>query len=157
MLVGFEQANRYQVWPPAATTAAAGAAGASAAGGSAPLTPQHASQCAAPIHPRRCLTSTETWWQSSVADEPADACCKTPTLPLQVFDQHGNLVALLAEDEGSLGKALGRQLLRTRRNFTATVFDPNGAGGACVARARWDEAVGWDSPAQDGLLAHSPG
>lgn len=45
----------------------------------------------------------------------------------QVFDQEGNLVALLAEDEGSLGKALGRQLLRTRRNFTATVFSPDGA------------------------------
>ena len=39
----------------------------------------------------------------------------------------GNLVALLAEEEGGLGKALGRQLLRTRRNFTATVFSPDGA------------------------------
>ncbi len=40
----------------------------------------------------------------------------------------GNLVALLAEDEGSIGKAIGRQLLRTRRNFTATVFSPDGEG-----------------------------
>lgn len=38
-------------------------------------------------------------------------------------------MALLTEDEGGLGKAVGRQLLRTRRNFTATVFSPDGAPG----------------------------
>ena len=38
----------------------------------------------------------------------------------------GNLVALLAEDSGSIGTAVGRQLLRTRRPFTATVFSPDG-------------------------------
>ena len=43
-----------------------------------------------------------------------------------VLDQDGNTVALLAEDLGSLGKAVGRQLLRTRRSFTATVFSPDG-------------------------------
>eukprot|EP00887_Chlorella_sp_A99_P007876 scaffold20.g7876.t1 len=43
-----------------------------------------------------------------------------------VYDQHGSVVALLAEEEGSLGRALGRQLLRTRRPFTATVFSPDG-------------------------------
>lgn len=47
--------------------------------------------------------------------------CQTPA---------GNLVALLAEDEGSFGKAIGRQLLRTRRNFTATVFSPDGEAPA---------------------------
>lgn len=51
----------------------------------------------------------------------------------------GNLVALLAEDEGSIGKAIGRQLLRTRRNFTATVFSPDGeacAGLLADSKAR---------------------
>jgi hypothetical protein len=44
-----------------------------------------------------------------------------------VLDQDGNVVALLAEDLGGLGKAVGRQFLRTRRSFTATVFSPDGA------------------------------
>ena len=44
----------------------------------------------------------------------------------QCLTQDGNTVALLAEDLGSLGKAVGRQLLRTRRSFTATVFSPDG-------------------------------
>ena len=44
----------------------------------------------------------------------------------EVHDQSGNVVALLAEEEGSLGRAIGRQLLRTRRPFTATVFTPDG-------------------------------
>lgn len=43
-----------------------------------------------------------------------------------VLDQDGNTVALLAEDMGSFGTAIGRQLLRTRRSFTATVFSPDG-------------------------------
>ena len=43
-----------------------------------------------------------------------------------VLDQNGQVVALLAEDLGGLGKAVGRQLLRTRRAFTATVFSPDG-------------------------------
>jgi hypothetical protein len=38
----------------------------------------------------------------------------------------GNLVALLTEDEGSIGRAVGRQLLKTRRPFTATVMSPEG-------------------------------
>ena len=55
-----------------------------------------------------------------------------PRLPVSqanrysVYDEQGNVVALLAEEEGSLGRALGRQLLRTRRPFTATVFSPDG-------------------------------
>ena len=43
-----------------------------------------------------------------------------------MLDQEGNVVALLAEDLGGLGKSVGRQLLRTRRSFTATVFSPDG-------------------------------
>ena len=44
-----------------------------------------------------------------------------------VLDQDGATVALMAEDEGSLGKGIGRQLLRTHRAFTATIFSPDGA------------------------------
>lgn len=43
-----------------------------------------------------------------------------------VLDQDGNVVALMAEDRGTIGKEVGRQLLRTRRSFTATVFSPDG-------------------------------
>ena len=43
-----------------------------------------------------------------------------------VLDQAGNVVALLAEDLGSFGASVGRQLLRTRRSFTATILSPDG-------------------------------
>ena len=43
-----------------------------------------------------------------------------------VLDQDGNTVALMAEDTGGLGTAVGRQFLRRRRSFTATVFSPDG-------------------------------
>ena len=43
-----------------------------------------------------------------------------------ILDEHGDTVALLAEEEGYAGRAIGRQLLRTRRPFTATVFSPTG-------------------------------
>lgn len=43
-----------------------------------------------------------------------------------VYDEAGQVVAHLIEEEGSLGRALGRQLLRTRRPFTATVLSPDG-------------------------------
>ena len=43
-----------------------------------------------------------------------------------VHDESGNVVALLAEEEGSIGRAIGRQILRTHRPFTATVFSPDG-------------------------------
>ena len=43
-----------------------------------------------------------------------------------VLDQEGNTVALLAEDMGGLGKEVGRQFLRTRRSFTATILSPEG-------------------------------
>lgn len=43
-----------------------------------------------------------------------------------MYDTSGNVVAHLIEEEGSLGKAIGRQVLRTRRSFTATVLSPGG-------------------------------
>ncbi|GAX76018.1 hypothetical protein CEUSTIGMA_g3461.t1 [Chlamydomonas eustigma] len=45
----------------------------------------------------------------------------------QVYDQDGKIVALIAEDYTGLGNEVGRQLLRTRRGFTATVFSADGA------------------------------
>ncbi|KAG2438624.1 hypothetical protein HXX76_005172 [Chlamydomonas incerta] len=44
-----------------------------------------------------------------------------------VYDESGAVVALVAEDGGGLGKEIGRQLLRTRRSFTATVFSADGS------------------------------
>ncbi|KAL4451629.1 hypothetical protein ABPG75_007291 [Micractinium tetrahymenae] len=69
-------------------------------------------------HPALIVTRPIEWGTVLLGFEQAN--CYT------IYDQHGNLVALLAEDEGSIGKAIGRQLLRTRRNFTATVFSPDG-------------------------------
>lgn len=43
-----------------------------------------------------------------------------------VLDQNGDTVALIAEDLSGIGDAVGRQLLRTRRSFTATVFSADG-------------------------------
>lgn len=47
-----------------------------------------------------------------------------------VLDEAGQVVAHLMEEEGSIGRAIGRQLLRTRRPFTATVLSPD---GGCMA------------------------
>jgi hypothetical protein len=47
-----------------------------------------------------------------------------------VYDEAGQVVAQVAEDYGGLGNELGRQLLRTRRSFTATVFSADGARAA---------------------------
>ncbi|GFR43289.1 hypothetical protein Agub_g4354, partial [Astrephomene gubernaculifera] len=44
-----------------------------------------------------------------------------------VYDEAGRLVALVAEDWGGWGKEVGRQLLRQRRSFTATVFSADGS------------------------------
>ncbi|GIL59690.1 hypothetical protein Vafri_14423 [Volvox africanus] len=44
-----------------------------------------------------------------------------------VYDETGTIVALVAEDFGGFGKELGRQLLRTRRSFTATIFSADGS------------------------------
>jgi len=44
-----------------------------------------------------------------------------------VLNEAGETVARIAEDETGIGNAIGRQLLRTRRAFTATVFSADGA------------------------------
>ncbi len=43
-----------------------------------------------------------------------------------VYSGSGQVVAHLLEEEGSIGRAIGRQLLRTRRPFTATILNPSG-------------------------------
>jgi hypothetical protein len=43
-----------------------------------------------------------------------------------VYDEHGNVVALIAEDITGLGNELQRQLLRTRRSFSSTVLSADG-------------------------------
>lgn len=48
-----------------------------------------------------------------------------------VLDETGATVALLAEDVGGLGTAVGRQVLRRRRPFKATVFTPDGSRIIC--------------------------
>ncbi|KAL4433405.1 hypothetical protein ABPG77_010258 [Micractinium sp. CCAP 211/92] len=84
---------------------------------------QPCADCAAQVasvveHPALIVTRPVEWGTVLLGFEQANR--------YTIYDQHGNLVALLAEDEGSIGKAIGRQLLRTRRNFTATVFSPDG-------------------------------
>ncbi|KAG2502141.1 hypothetical protein HYH03_000629 [Edaphochlamys debaryana] len=44
-----------------------------------------------------------------------------------VYDEGGQVVALVAEDYGGIGNEIGRQLLKTRRSFTATVFSADGS------------------------------
>jgi hypothetical protein len=56
-----------------------------------------------------------------------------------VYDQDGNVVALMAEEQAGLGNELGRQLLRTRRSFSMTVLSADGG-------LRW--GPGW----ADGVL-----
>ena len=51
-----------------------------------------------------------------------------------VYDGAGEIVAHLLEEEGSIGRAIGRQLLRTRRPFTATILNP--AGDQIIFRLR---------------------
>jgi uncharacterized protein YxjI len=51
-----------------------------------------------------------------------------------VYSGSGEVVAHLLEEEGSIGRAIGRQLLRTRRPFTATVLNP--AGDQVIFRLR---------------------
>lgn len=43
-----------------------------------------------------------------------------------MLDEDGERVALIAEDMTGIGNAVARQLLRTRRSFTATVFSADG-------------------------------
>ncbi len=44
-----------------------------------------------------------------------------------IRDQDGEVVALLAEEHGGVGRTILRQVLRTRRGFTATVFSRDGS------------------------------
>lgn len=44
-----------------------------------------------------------------------------------IRDETGQVVALLAEEHGGLGRMFMRQLFRTRRGFTATVFNSTGS------------------------------
>ncbi|KAL4856200.1 putative AAA domain-containing protein [Chlorella vulgaris] len=69
-------------------------------------------------HPALVITRPVEWGTVLLGFEQANK--------YTVYDQEGNLVALLAEDEGSIGRAVGRQLLRTRRPFSATVLSPDG-------------------------------
>lgn len=46
-----------------------------------------------------------------------------------IYDQDGVLVAVMAEEYSGLGNEVGRQLLRTRRSFTATVLSADGELG----------------------------
>lgn len=44
-----------------------------------------------------------------------------------ILNEEGETVALMSEELGGVGRQIGRQLLRTHRPFTATVFSPDGA------------------------------
>ena len=44
-----------------------------------------------------------------------------------VLNERGDTVARIAEDSTGIANAVGRQLLKTRRSFTATVFNAEGA------------------------------
>lgn len=69
-------------------------------------------------HPALVITRNVEWGTVIFGFEQANK--------YTIYDQQGNVVALLAEELGSFGKEVGRQLLRTRRPFTATVFSPDG-------------------------------
>lgn len=43
-----------------------------------------------------------------------------------VYDENANVVAHLFEEEGSIGRAIGRQIFRTHRSFTTTIVNPEG-------------------------------
>lgn len=69
-------------------------------------------------HPALVITRNVEWGTVIFGFEQANK--------YTIYDQQGNVVALLAEELGSFGKEVGRQLLRTRRPFIATVFNPDG-------------------------------
>lgn len=76
-------------------------------------------------HPALVITRNVEWGTVIFGFEQANK--------YTIYDQEGNVVALLAEELGSFGKEVGRQLLRTRRPFTATVFSPDGRVPHCNA------------------------
>jgi hypothetical protein len=59
-----------------------------------------------------------------------------------VLDQDGNVVALMAEEQMGLGNEIGRQLLRTRRNFSMTVLSADGARRLGLAGWGFEGLVG---------------
>ena len=77
-------------------------------------------------HPALVITRNVEWGRVIFGFEQANK--------YTIYDQQGNVVALPAEELGSFGKEVGRQLLRTRRPFTATVFSPDGEKGTCTLR-----------------------
>ncbi|KAL0047615.1 hypothetical protein WJX82_007792 [Trebouxia sp. C0006] len=77
-------------------------------------------------HPALVITRNVEWGTVIFGFEQANK--------YTIYDQEGNVVALLAEELGSFGKEVGRQLLRTRRPFTATVFSPD--GGQVIFKVR---------------------
>jgi hypothetical protein len=42
-----------------------------------------------------------------------------------ILDPHGNHIGYMAEHDGGIGKAMGRQWFRTHRAFTTHIFDRN--------------------------------
>ena len=77
-------------------------------------------------HPALVITRNVEWGTVIFGFEQANK--------YTIYDQEGNVVALLAEELGSFGKEVGRQLLRTRRPFTATVFSPDGKPHTAVLK-----------------------
>jgi uncharacterized protein YxjI len=69
-------------------------------------------------HPALIITRPVEWANVIIGLEVANR--------YSILDQEGNLIAHLFEDDGSVGKAISRQLLRTRRPFTATILSPDG-------------------------------
>lgn len=72
-----------------------------------------------------------------------------------VCDEAGAVVAQLMEEEGSIGRAIGRQLLRTRRPFTATVLSADGEELLVVALARLSRLM-TGQPARRGTPEMAP-
>lgn len=78
-------------------------------------------------HPALVITRNVEWGTVIFGFEQANK--------YTIYDQQGNVIALMAEELGSFGKEVGRQLLRTRRPFTATVFSPDGELSFCAVRS----------------------
>ncbi|GMH43421.1 hypothetical protein BSKO_11343 [Bryopsis sp. KO-2023] len=70
-------------------------------------------------HPALIITRAIEWGTVLLGFEQANK--------YTVLDQDGNPVALIAEDITGIGNAVGRQLLKTRRSLTATVFSADGS------------------------------
>lgn len=73
-------------------------------------------------HPALIVTRPIEWGTVLLGFEQANR--------YSIYDEQGVLVGHLMEEEGGFGRAIGRQLLRTRRPFTATVL--NAEGGSII-------------------------